>query len=134
MKVIREIELRSDTMTKPTMEMRKAMFNAAVGDDGYGEDPTVKGQNNVCLFMTTMNQSMSTTTTTELQELGAHLLGKEECLYFPTGVMGNLASVMSHCWERGQEVILGDMSHIHLFEQGGISTVSLVILLRNNKI
>lgn len=44
MKVVREIELRSDTMTKPTLEMRKAMFHAVVGDDGYGEDPTVKGK------------------------------------------------------------------------------------------
>lgn len=44
MKVVREIELRSDTMTKPSLEMRKAMFNAEVGDDGYGEDPTVKGE------------------------------------------------------------------------------------------
>lgn len=44
MKIVREIELRSDTMTKPSMEMRQAMFNAVVGDDGYGEDPTVKGK------------------------------------------------------------------------------------------
>lgn len=44
MKIVKEIELRSDTMTKPTMEMRKAMYNAVVGDDGYGEDPTVSGK------------------------------------------------------------------------------------------
>lgn len=52
------------------------------------------------------------------------MLGKEEGLFFPSGVMGNLASVMSHCWERGSEVLVGDLSHIVMYEQGGISTVS----------
>lgn len=60
----------------------------------------------------------------ELEQLGAKMLGKEEGLFFPSGVMGNLASVMSHCWERGSEVLVGDLSHIVMYEQGGISTVS----------
>ena len=60
----------------------------------------------------------------ELEDMGAKVFGKEACRYFPTGLMGNLASVMSHCWERGSEVILGDLSHIQLYEQGGVSTVS----------
>lgn len=61
--------------------------------------------------------------------MGARIFGKEACRYFPTGLMGNLASVMSHCWDRGSEVLLGDLSHIHLYEQGGISTVSTSISL-----
>lgn len=60
----------------------------------------------------------------ELEELAAQMFGMEAALYFPSGVMGNLASVMSHCWERGQEVLLGDLSHIHLYEQGGISQLA----------
>lgn len=52
------------------------------------------------------------------------MLGKEEGLFFPSGIMGNLASVMSHCWERGSEIVAGDQSHIVMYEQGGISTVS----------
>jgi threonine aldolase len=72
---------------------------------------------NTCRFEPAMLSS-------ELEEMGARILGKEACKYFPTGLMGNLASVMSHTWERGSEVLLGDLSHINLYEQGGASIVS----------
>uniref|UniRef100_H2XWI3 Aromatic amino acid beta-eliminating lyase/threonine aldolase domain-containing protein n=1 Tax=Ciona intestinalis TaxID=7719 RepID=H2XWI3_CIOIN len=79
--------------------MRCAMAEAELGDDVYGEDPTVN----------------------RLQMLAAELFGKEDALFVPTGTMGNLISVMCHCWQRGSEVLLGDQSHIHRFEQGGIA-------------
>ena len=95
----REVDLRSDTVTKPTDEMRVAMFEAEVGDDVYGDDPTVN----------------------KLEEKASEMLGKEAALYVPSGTMGNLISVMAHCSGRGEEVLLGDCSHISIFEQGGIA-------------
>ncbi|XP_055509839.1 threonine aldolase 1 isoform X1 [Leucoraja erinacea] len=93
----RVIDLRSDTVSRPGAAMRAAMGSAAVGDDVYGEDPTVN----------------------ELQRRAAQLFGMEAALFVPTGTMGNLISVMCHCWERGTELIVGDRAHIHIFEQGG---------------
>jgi threonine aldolase len=94
------IDLRSDTVTRPTPAMRRAMFEAPVGDDVYGEDPTVN----------------------ELEERVAALLGKEAALLVPSGTMGNLIAVLSHC-NRGDEMILGDLAHIFLYEQGGSAAV-----------
>jgi threonine aldolase len=94
------IDLRSDTVTQPTPEMREAMANAMVGDDVYGEDPTVN----------------------RLQEMAAALVGKEAGLFVPSGTMGNLAAVLSHC-NRGDEVILGNKSHTFLSEAGGIAAL-----------
>lgn len=94
------IDLRSDTVTQPTAAMREAMARAAVGDDVFGEDPTVNG----------------------LQEMAAEMLGKEAGLFVPSGTMGNLASILAHC-QRGDEVILGDKAHSFLFEAGGISAL-----------
>lgn len=94
------IDLRSDTLTKPTPEMREAISNAEVGDDVYGEDPTVN----------------------LLEEESARLLGMEAALFIPSGTMGNLAAVLTHC-ERGSEIILGDKSHIFLNEAGGAAAL-----------
>ena len=94
------IDLRSDTVTKPTPEMRQAMTQAPVGDDVYGEDPSVN----------------------RLQELGAQMMGKEAGLFIPSGTMGNLAAILAHC-TRGDEVILGKDSHTFLFEAGGIAAL-----------
>ncbi|OQR79602.1 low specificity L-threonine aldolase-like [Tropilaelaps mercedesae] len=94
-------DFRSDTVTKPTAEMRDAMRIARVGDDMYCEDPTV----------------------IELQRLVAELLGKEDALFFPSGTMANICATMTHCKQRGEEVLCGDMSHIFLSEQGGVSTL-----------
>ena len=94
------IDLRSDTMTRPTAAMRKAMADAAVGDDVFGEDPTVN----------------------RLQETAAAKLGKEAALLVTSGTMGNLVSLMAHCG-RGAEIILGDQSHTFFFEQGGSAVV-----------
>jgi threonine aldolase len=92
------IDLRSDTVTKPTVEMRKAMFTAEVGDDVYEEDPTMK----------------------QLEQRVATLFGKESALFFPSGTMSNLAAILS--WtKRGSEIIVGDKSHIFLYEQSGAS-------------
>ncbi|KAJ8318402.1 hypothetical protein KUTeg_003493 [Tegillarca granosa] len=85
--------------------MREAMASAEVGDDVFGEDPTVN----------------------ELQKKCASLFGKEDALFVPTGTMGNLISVMTHCRERGLEAILGTKSHIFIHEQGGISQVAGVL-------
>ena len=94
------IDLRSDTVTKPTQEMREAMAKAEVGDDVYQDDPTVN----------------------ELQALAASKLGKEEGLFVPSGTMGNLAAILAHCG-RGDEVIMGQKAHTFLHEGGGISTL-----------
>jgi threonine aldolase len=94
------IDLRSDTVTEPTPEMREAMANAELGDDVYGEDPTVN----------------------HLQELSAQMLGKEAALFVPSGTMGNLAAILAHC-ARGDEIIIGDRSHTYLYEAGGVSAL-----------
>lgn len=94
------IDLRSDTVTKPTPEMREAMATAVVGDDVYGEDPTVNS----------------------LQEIAAQKLGKEAGLFVSSGTMGNLAAMLAHC-NRSDEVIMGKSAHTFLFEAGGISVL-----------
>ncbi len=94
------IDLRSDTVTIPTQAMRNAMAEAEVGDDVYGEDPTVN----------------------LLEEKSAHLLGKESALFVSSGTMGNLLPVLVTC-ERGDEVILGSSGHTFLHEVGGISAL-----------
>lgn len=94
------IDFRSDTVTKPTPEMRDAMARAEVGDDVYGDDPTIN----------------------RLQEMAAEKLGKEAGLFVPSGTMGNLAAILAHC-NRGDEVIMGARSHTFLHEGGGISTL-----------
>ena len=94
------IDLRSDTVTQPTEKMRQAIKLADVGDDVYGEDPTVN----------------------KLQEMAADMLGKEAALFVPSGIMGNLVSILTHC-DRGDEIILGDLSHTFLYEAGGIAAL-----------
>lgn len=100
----RVVDLRSDTVTKPSSQMREVIANAEVGDDVFGEDPTVK----------------------ELENYFAKLVQKDCALFVPTATMANLIAIMCHCWQRGAEVLLGDQSHIHLFEQGGIATIANV--------
>jgi threonine aldolase len=94
------IDVRSDTVTWPTVSMRKAMAKARVGDDVYEEDPTV----------------------IVLERLGAERMGKECGLFVPSGTMGNLVAILSHCG-RGDEVILGDISHSFVYEAGGMSAL-----------
>ena len=94
------IDLRSDTVTQPTPEMREAMAEAEVGDDVYMDDPTVN----------------------KLQEMAASMLGKEDALFVPSGTMGNLIALLVHC-QRGDEVIVGDCSHIYMNEAGGMSAL-----------
>ena len=92
----RIIDLRSDTVTRPTASMREAMARAEVGDDVYGEDPTVN----------------------RLQSLAADMLGKEAALFASSGTQSNLLAVMSHC-ERGDEYIVGQQAHTYRYEGGG---------------
>ena len=94
------VDLRSDTVTTPTPAMREAIFSAEVGDDVYGEDPTVN----------------------RLQALAGEKTGKETGLFVPSGTMGNLVAVLAHCG-RGDEVILGHLAHTFLYEAGGISAL-----------
>jgi len=94
------IDLRSDTVTHPTPAMREAMAKAPVGDDVYGEDPTIN----------------------RLQEMSAGMMGKEAGLFVPSGTMGNLAAILTHCG-RGDEAIVGNRSHTFLHEAGGISSL-----------
>jgi threonine aldolase len=94
------IDLRSDTVTHPAPGMREAMAQAPVGDDVYGEDPTVN----------------------TLQAMAATMLGKEAGLFVPSGTMGNLASILAHC-NRGDEIIMGNISHTFLNEAGGIAAL-----------
>lgn len=94
------IDLRSDTITRPTQAMRKAMADAEVGDDVFKEDPTVN-----CL-----------------EEMAAQRMGKPAALLVGSGTMGNLVSQLVHCG-RGDETILGDQSHVFFYEQGGASAL-----------
>lgn len=94
------VDLRSDTVTKPTPEMREAMAEAEVGDDVYMDDPTVNA----------------------LQVKAAEMLGKEDSLFVPSGTMGNLLALLVHC-QRGDEVIVGDKSHIYMNEAGGMAAL-----------
>ena len=94
------IDLRSDTVTLPSPAMREAMYRAEVGDDVYGEDPTIN----------------------RLQEMAAERLGKEAALFVASGTMGNAAAVLAHAG-RGEAIILGDQSHIYRYEVGGASTL-----------
>ncbi|WP_055667362.1 low-specificity L-threonine aldolase [Desnuesiella massiliensis] len=99
------IDLRSDTVTHPTAEMREAMFKAVVGDDVYGDDPTVL----------------------ELEALAAEICGKEAALLVPSGTFGNQLALFTHC-PRGSEVILGDDCHIVVHEVGAASVIAGVQL------
>lgn len=94
------IDLRSDTVTHPTPAMRDAIFRAEVGDDVMGEDPTVN----------------------RLEQMAAKRMGKPAALFVASGTMGNLASLLAHC-QRGDEVILGDLSHTFLYEAGGMAAL-----------
>ncbi len=94
------IDLRSDTMTQPTEAMREAMARAEVGDDVFDEDPTIH----------------------QLQDMSAEKLGKEAALFLPSGTMANLVGLLTHCG-RGDEILLGDRSHIFLNEVGGLSAL-----------
>jgi threonine aldolase len=98
--ITRMVDLRSDTVTLPSMEMREAISKAEVGDDVYGEDPSVN----------------------RLEREAAVLVGKEAALFVPSGTMGNLVAVLTHT-SRGNAVILDPESHIFYYEAGGASLV-----------
>lgn len=95
------IDLRSDTVTRPTDEMRRAMYDAEVGDDVYRDDPTVK----------------------RLEELAADAVGKESALFVPSGTMGNQLAIMTHT-RRGNEVIAEEESHVVIYEVGAPAILS----------
>jgi len=95
------IDLRSDTVTLPTEEMLEAIRNASLGDDVYGDDPTVN----------------------KLQEMAAKKMGKEAALLVPSGTQANLTSLMSNC-NRGDLVLLEAESHIYWYEVGGVSAIA----------
>ena len=97
------IDLRSDTVTRPSPGMRRAMYEAEVGDDVFGDDPTVN----------------------RLQADAASLFGFEAALLFPSGTQSNLAALMSHC-RRGDEVILGSEAHSYRYEAGGLSVLGSI--------
>ena len=97
---MRVVDLRSDTLTRPTDAMSRAMAEADVGDDVFGEDPTVN----------------------RLEEMAADRMGKEAALFVASGTMGNLVSLLVHC-ARGEEIILGNSAHTFFFEQGGSAAV-----------
>jgi threonine aldolase len=97
------VDLRSDTVTRPSAGMREAMARAEVGDDVFGDDPTVN----------------------RLQEHAASLFGFEAALLFPTGTQSNLAALMCHC-QRGDEVILGMEAHSYRYEGGGLAVLGSI--------
>jgi len=98
--MMKTIDLRSDTVTLPSARMREAIGRAELGDDVFGEDPTVN----------------------RLEQMAAARFGKEAALLVASGTMGNLVAVLAHCG-RGDEVILGDQSHTFRYEAGGISAL-----------
>ena len=102
---MKDFDFRSDTVTMPTDAMRKAMFEAVVGDDVYGDDPTL----------------------IELEKLSAKMLGKEAALFVPSGTFGNQLAILTHT-RRGEEVLLGDACHIVMHEVGAAAVISGVQL------
>lgn len=97
------VDLRSDTVTRPTPAMREAMARAEVGDDVFGDDPTVRA----------------------LEERAAAMFGLEAGLFFPSGTQSNLAALMAHC-ARGEEVILGQDAHTYRYEGGGAAVLGSI--------
>src|ERR1700761_8962205 len=97
------VDLRSDTVTRPSAAMLAAMTSAPVGDDVWGDDPTVN----------------------RLQAETAARAGKEAGLFFPSGTQSNLAALMSHC-ARGEEVILGQRAHTYRYEGGGAAVLGSI--------
>ena len=97
------VDLRSDTVTRPTAAMRAAMFAAPLGDDVYGDDPSVNA----------------------LQERIADMLGYEAALFMPTGTQSNLCGLMAHC-ERGDEYIVGQSAHTYRYEGGGAAVLGSI--------
>jgi len=99
----RPVDLRADTVTRPSPGMRRAMLEAELGDDVFGDDPTVN----------------------RLQERAAQLFGFEAALLFPSGTQSNLAALMSHC-QRGEEAIVGSESHSYRYEAGGAAVLGSI--------
>ena len=97
------IDLRSDTVTKPGKAMLAAMYQAKVGDDVYGEDPTVNSLENLC----------------------AQMLGKDAAIFAPSGTQSNLLALMSHC-QRGDEYIVGQQAHAYRYEAGGAAVLGSI--------
>ncbi len=97
------VDLRSDTVTKPTAAMREAIARAAVGDDVFGDDPTVNA----------------------LQERVAALLGKQAALFMPSGTQSNLCGLLAHCG-RGDEYIVGQLAHTYRYEGGGAAVLGSI--------
>ena len=97
------MDLRSDTVTQPTVAMREAMLRAPLGDDVFGDDPTVNA----------------------LQERIAQITGKEAALFMPTGTQSNLCALMAHC-ERGDEYIVGQNAHTYRYEGGGAAVLGSI--------
>ncbi|MCH8087508.1 MAG: DegT/DnrJ/EryC1/StrS family aminotransferase, partial [Chloroflexi bacterium] len=97
---MRIVDFRSDTVTHPTPEMYRAMMEAELGDDEYGDDPTLN----------------------RLEALAAEMLGKETAVFTPSGTMSNLVAILAHC-RRGDEMIVGHRSHIFTDEGGGAATL-----------
>ena len=97
------VDLRSDTVTRPTTAMREAMFAAPLGDDVYGDDPSVNA----------------------LQERIADMLGCEAALFMPTGTQSNLCGLMAHC-QRGDEYIVGQSAHTYRYEGGGAAVLGSI--------
>lgn len=100
---MKTLDLRSDTVTRPTPAMSAAMCNAAVGDDVYGEDPT----------------------TNRLEEMAAEMVGKEAALFCPSGTQSNLAALLTHC-RRGDEYIVGQQAHTYKYEGGGAAVLGSI--------
>ena len=100
---MRKIDLRSDTVTLPSPAMRRAMAQAELGDDVYGEDPTVN----------------------ELEAVAAEKLGKENALFVTSGTQSNLVAIMTHC-TRGDEYIVGQQAHTYRYEAGGAAVLGSI--------
>jgi len=101
--MMKKIDLRSDTVTQPSPAMREAMYRAEVGDDVYGEDPTVN----------------------RLEALAAEMLGQEAALFVSSGTQSNLLALLSHC-QRGEEYIVGQTAHTYRYEAGGAAVLGSI--------
>ena len=94
--------MRSDTVTRPTERMKQVMLDCAVGDDVYGQDPTVN----------------------YVEGVMATFFGKEAAVYMPSGTQSNLAAMLTNCKQKGEAALLGDKCHIYNYERGGIAAIA----------
>ena len=121
-----EVDCRSDTVTRPSATMRRIIKEAEVGDDVFGDCPSVARLQATAAEITGKDAALLVPSGEQYGIVIVEMLTEFCTIVVMTGTMGNLVSILSHCWGRGSAALLGDKSHIFIAEQGGLSQVGIV--------